>query len=169
MCYVYCDLHFICRTHLMGLWNDLGRDGQKQFQMGDLYDSGMCMLLICFWYALIARVLICFCHFDMFFDPFRYGYESEGLKSHVITDWIIQCLTEGKIISRTDGTEFRQVYMWCIPVHAFYIWNCKSPPKFFIFSFYSLLIALKHWEYYCMNSQMCLKWQIYHQIFGNFA
>jgi nucleoside-diphosphate-sugar epimerase len=37
-----------------------------------------------------------------------YGYENVGPKSHVIVDWINNCLNYGKINSLTDGTEPRQ-------------------------------------------------------------
>jgi len=37
-----------------------------------------------------------------------YGHERIGLKSHVLTDWITQCLQNKAISGRTDGTEPRQ-------------------------------------------------------------
>jgi nucleoside-diphosphate-sugar epimerase len=36
------------------------------------------------------------------------GHERHGLKSHVLTDWINGCLTDGIIQAQTDGTESRQ-------------------------------------------------------------
>lgn len=37
-----------------------------------------------------------------------YGKEPIGLKSHVVSDWIYGCLTEGEVRCRTDGLEERQ-------------------------------------------------------------
>ena len=38
-----------------------------------------------------------------------YGYEEHiGLKSHVLSDWISQCIASGHFACLTDGTETRQ-------------------------------------------------------------
>jgi len=37
-----------------------------------------------------------------------YGYESIGIKSHVIADWVGSCVTKGQLNSQTDGKEMRQ-------------------------------------------------------------
>jgi nucleoside-diphosphate-sugar epimerase len=37
-----------------------------------------------------------------------YGYESIGLKSHVLNDWIWSCTARGVIPCTTDGLEYRQ-------------------------------------------------------------
>jgi hypothetical protein len=37
-----------------------------------------------------------------------YGIEPIGLKSHVLTDWLWQCLQKGQVVSKTDGMEMRQ-------------------------------------------------------------
>lgn len=37
-----------------------------------------------------------------------YGFEFPGIKSHIITDFVYQCVTKKRAIGRTDGTELRQ-------------------------------------------------------------